>query len=82
MRAEARRIVANLPDAAPTELIAVGGTASNLLRVLPPSAVDRESSIWINRVATPLGSMIECAISSASPPFHSNRAKPHFRVGV
>ncbi len=24
----------------------------------PPSAVDRESSIWINRVATPLGSMI------------------------
>jgi AraC family transcriptional regulator of adaptative response/methylated-DNA-[protein]-cysteine methyltransferase len=25
---------------------------------VPPSAVDRESSIWINRVATPLGSMI------------------------
>jgi AraC family transcriptional regulator of adaptative response/methylated-DNA-[protein]-cysteine methyltransferase len=24
----------------------------------PPSAVDRESSIWINRVATPLGSMV------------------------
>lgn len=24
----------------------------------PPSAIDRESSIWINRVATPLGSMI------------------------
>ena len=24
----------------------------------PPSAVDRESSIWINRVVTPLGSMI------------------------
>lgn len=24
----------------------------------PPSAVDRESSIWINRVTTPLGSMI------------------------
>jgi AraC family transcriptional regulator of adaptative response/methylated-DNA-[protein]-cysteine methyltransferase len=24
----------------------------------PPSAVDRESSVWINRVATPLGSMI------------------------
>ena len=24
----------------------------------PPSAVDRESSIWVNRVATPLGSMI------------------------
>ena len=24
----------------------------------PPSAVDRESSIWINRVSTPLGSMI------------------------
>ena len=24
----------------------------------PPSAVDRESCIWINRIATPLGSMI------------------------
>jgi AraC family transcriptional regulator of adaptative response/methylated-DNA-[protein]-cysteine methyltransferase len=24
----------------------------------PPSAVDRESSIWINRIATPLGSMV------------------------
>lgn len=24
----------------------------------PPSAIDRESSIWINRVATPLGSMV------------------------
>lgn len=24
----------------------------------PPSAVDRESSIWVNRVATPLGSMV------------------------
>lgn len=24
----------------------------------PPSAVDRESSIWVNRVSTPLGSMI------------------------
>jgi AraC family transcriptional regulator of adaptative response/methylated-DNA-[protein]-cysteine methyltransferase len=24
----------------------------------PPSAVDRESSIWVNRVATPLGSLI------------------------
>jgi AraC family transcriptional regulator of adaptative response/methylated-DNA-[protein]-cysteine methyltransferase len=24
----------------------------------PPSAVDRESSIWINRIATPLGSML------------------------
>jgi AraC family transcriptional regulator of adaptative response/methylated-DNA-[protein]-cysteine methyltransferase len=24
----------------------------------PPSAVDRESSIWINRVATPIGSMV------------------------
>jgi len=24
----------------------------------PPSAIDRESSIWINRIATPLGSMV------------------------
>jgi exopolyphosphatase / guanosine-5'-triphosphate,3'-diphosphate pyrophosphatase len=34
--AEARRVVAGGPDGAPEELLAVGGTASNLIRVGPP----------------------------------------------
>ncbi len=37
-----------------------GGFRESFAQVFgdPPSAVDRESSIWINRVVTPLGSMI------------------------
>ncbi len=41
MRDEAARIVAGAPNGRPSELVAVGGTASNLLRVLPVTAVDR-----------------------------------------
>ena len=42
MRAAARRAVADAPDAAPTAVVAVGGTASNLLRLLMPgTALDR-----------------------------------------
>ena len=37
---EARRVVAEAPDASPEEMIAVGGTASNLLRVLPGTVSD------------------------------------------
>jgi exopolyphosphatase / guanosine-5'-triphosphate,3'-diphosphate pyrophosphatase len=38
---EARSIVAGAPTAAPVEVVLVGGTASNLLRVLPESVLDR-----------------------------------------
>jgi exopolyphosphatase/guanosine-5'-triphosphate,3'-diphosphate pyrophosphatase len=41
MREAARDVVAGAPEASPAELVAVGGTASNLLRVLPATAVDR-----------------------------------------
>jgi exopolyphosphatase / guanosine-5'-triphosphate,3'-diphosphate pyrophosphatase len=41
MRAAARAAVAVLPDARPAELVAVGGTASNLVRVLPAATLDR-----------------------------------------
>lgn len=41
MRAAARRLVGRTRRASPTELVAVGGTASNLLRVLPAAALDR-----------------------------------------
>ena len=41
MRAEAGRLVSRLPAVQAAELIAVGGTASNLVKVLPAAALDR-----------------------------------------
>lgn len=41
MRAEARTALRDAPDAQPGEIVAVGGTASNLLKVLPAAALDR-----------------------------------------
>jgi exopolyphosphatase/pppGpp-phosphohydrolase len=40
MRADALQAVRAAPDASPGEIVAVGGTASNLLKVLPAAAVD------------------------------------------
>ncbi len=39
--AEARRVVAAAPTASPARMIAVGGTSSNLLKVIPAAATDR-----------------------------------------
>jgi hypothetical protein len=41
LRAAARAAIANAPDASPERLVAVGGTPSNLLRLLPATAIDR-----------------------------------------
>ena len=41
MRAAAADVLRAAPDVAPTELIAVGGTASNLVKMLPESIADR-----------------------------------------
>lgn len=41
LRAAARELLAEAPDASIHRLVAVGGTASNLLRVLPSTALDR-----------------------------------------
>lgn len=41
MRAAAVAAVRDAPDAAPGEIVAVGGTASNLLKILPAAALDR-----------------------------------------
>ena len=41
LRARIRGIVADLPDLHPGEIVAVGGTASNLLKLLPATAIDR-----------------------------------------
>ena len=41
MRDAANRVVADAPKAAPADVVAVGGTASNLLKLLPATAVDR-----------------------------------------
>jgi exopolyphosphatase/guanosine-5'-triphosphate,3'-diphosphate pyrophosphatase len=41
LRARIRQEVAQLPDLDPGEIVAVGGTASNLLKLLPATAIDR-----------------------------------------
>lgn len=41
MRTEARARLRAVPDLRPGELVAVGGTASNLLKVIPGAAIDR-----------------------------------------
>jgi exopolyphosphatase / guanosine-5'-triphosphate,3'-diphosphate pyrophosphatase len=41
LRAEARLAVRNAPRGAPTMMLAVGGTSSNLVKVLPPAMHDR-----------------------------------------
>jgi exopolyphosphatase/guanosine-5'-triphosphate,3'-diphosphate pyrophosphatase len=41
LRRAARLLLEDAPAASPRELVAVGGTASNLLRVLPAAALDR-----------------------------------------
>ena len=40
MREAVRAAMADAPDVHPAEIVAVGGTASNLIKVLPPSATD------------------------------------------
>jgi hypothetical protein len=41
MRVEVARIVATAPAGLPTDIVAVGGTSSNLLRLLPATTIDR-----------------------------------------
>ena len=41
MRAAARAVIAGAPDARPDEIVIVGGTASNLCKVIPGARVDR-----------------------------------------
>lgn len=41
LRAEVARVVRDAPDGSPAEIVAVGGTSSNLLRLLPATAIDR-----------------------------------------
>ncbi len=41
IRVAARAAMAEAPDASPAEMIAVGGTASNLLRLMPSTSLDR-----------------------------------------
>ena len=40
MREAARVLVADAPQASPVEVVAVGGTASNLVRLMPATAID------------------------------------------
>ncbi len=52
LRREVARIIVQAPEASPAEIVAVGGTASNLLRLLPATAVDR--SLTRRRIAVAL----------------------------
>ena len=52
LRKEVAAIVADAPEASPSEIVAVGGTASNLLRLLPATAIDR--SLTRRRIAVAL----------------------------
>jgi exopolyphosphatase/guanosine-5'-triphosphate,3'-diphosphate pyrophosphatase len=52
LRRAVAAIVADAPDASPSEIVAVGGTSSNLLRLLPATAVDR--SLTRRRIAVAL----------------------------
>jgi exopolyphosphatase/guanosine-5'-triphosphate,3'-diphosphate pyrophosphatase len=38
---ESRRLLATAPDATPDEVVVVGGSATNLLRLVPAAAIDR-----------------------------------------
>lgn len=49
---EARRLVAEAPDVIPERLVVVGGTASNLLRIVPGASFDR--SLSRRRIASAL----------------------------
>jgi exopolyphosphatase/pppGpp-phosphohydrolase len=53
--AEARRLVAGAPDAHPREVILVGGTASNLLRLVAAGSLDRR--LTRTRVAAALAAI-------------------------
>ena len=70
MGAEARRVVAGAPAANPEELVAVGGTASNLVRLLPGMLLDRV--LTRRRVAIALA-MLAVEPSAAAAARHQMR---------
>jgi exopolyphosphatase/pppGpp-phosphohydrolase len=70
MRAEAGRIVGELPEITVAELIAVGGTASNLVKVLPAAALDRR--LDRNRLAAALDVLRSEPSSSAAERYAIN----------
>lgn len=49
LRAEARRVVDMAPAAFPARMVAVGGTSSNLVKVIPAAARDR--TLTVSRLA-------------------------------
>ena len=72
MRAAAADVLRAAPNAAPTELIAVGGTASNLVKVLP--GVDRrpDADPGADREPSSRSSHSEPAAATASPVRHQS----------
>ncbi len=70
MVVEARRVIADAPDARPEEMIAVGGTASNLLRILPGTTSD---SILTSRRVTIALAMLTVGTSADTAARHTLR---------
>ncbi len=67
LRVEVARLMADAPDAHPAEIVAVGGTATNLLRLLPATAVDR--ALTRRRIAVALA-MLTVERSAAAAARH------------
>jgi exopolyphosphatase/pppGpp-phosphohydrolase len=70
LRDEVARIMVDAPDGSPDEIIAVGGTASNLLRLLPATAIDR--ALTRRRIAVALA-MLTVERSSEAAARHGLR---------
>jgi exopolyphosphatase/guanosine-5'-triphosphate,3'-diphosphate pyrophosphatase len=64
MRASALEAVGGAPDATPSEIVAVGGTASNLLKVLPAAKLD--GILTRDRIAEALAILMTEAAAAAS----------------
>jgi exopolyphosphatase/guanosine-5'-triphosphate,3'-diphosphate pyrophosphatase len=71
MRAAAIEAVRGAPDSSPSEIVAVGGTASNLLKVLPAATLDR--TLTRERVAEILAIL---ALEPAAIASERHRVKP------
>ena len=64
MRADAVAALRDAPDAQPSEIVAVGGTASNLLKILPAAAADQ--TLTRSRIAKILGILASEPAAAAS----------------
>jgi exopolyphosphatase/guanosine-5'-triphosphate,3'-diphosphate pyrophosphatase len=75
LRRAARDLLDPAPDAHPRELVAVGGTASNLIRVLPAAALDRTLTRRRLRQALDVLTTESSAVAAERHAIHPVRAR-------